>query len=297
MPPVRRPAGGLKPAAIKPAVKQTDPDTQTAIDEPKPKAPEHPWSSPASVIDSQGLSMMLFSMAGIGKTTLGTTMLHSLDGGPMLIVNLDEELRSISDLSGDDVMVWPGEKQHGKIRDWQAIESFTSRLKVGSHPFKSIMFDTLNSLYDKFAMPSSGARGQAGRDPRQIYGEANDLVLRLVGDFCALAREKGLNVLFTCHAEEKQVGENGPLYIRPKITPGVVQGINQRVSMIGYLAPPRMGGARTLQLAASAHVATKIHQPRSGPQVPGKITDPDLGLLIDHIKHHKPYPTPKKDKP
>jgi hypothetical protein len=262
----------------------------SAVVEQKPSpGPTHPWSSPASVVDKQGLSMMLFSLPGMGKTTLGTTMNHSRDGGPMLIVNPDEELRSISDLSGDDVMVWPGEAQQGKIKSWQALESFTSSLLTRKHPFKSIMFDTLNSLYDKFAFPDVKSRNPGSKDPRQIYGEANDMVLRIISDFCAVARERGLNVLFTCHAEEKQVGENGPIYIRPKVSPGVILGINQRVSLIGYLAPPLMG-VRTLQLAASAKVATKIHQPRTGVRLPDKIKSPDLGLLINTMKYKVPYP-------
>jgi hypothetical protein len=258
-------------------------------------APKYPWSSPASVVDKQGLSMMLFAMPGVGKTTLGLSMIESLDGGPMLIVNTDEELRSISDLSDDSgVMVWPGAEQNGKIRNWAAFNAFTGRLLTGSHPFKHIMFDTLNSLYEKFALPDVKARNPGAKDPRQIYGEANDMVLGFVRNFCGIAREKGTNIVFTCHAEEKQVGEDGPIYIRPKVTPGVILGINQAVSLIGYLAPPSLGKPRTLQLAASRMIATKIHQPRTGPQIPDKVIDPNLGKLIDHMKHHKPYPTKKK---
>lgn len=284
MPPATASPGRLKPGSpVKPEA--------TA----KPAAaPELPWSSPSQVVDHQGLSMMLFSLPGVGKTTLGLTMRESDDGGPMLIVNFDEELRSISDLGPeDDVMVWPGEKQNGKIPSWGSIDAFSSRLLSMKHPFKSIMFDTMNSLYDKFALQDVLKRNPGARDPRQTYGEANDMVLSLIRNWCGAAREKGTNVVFTCHAEEKQVGENGPIYIRPKITPGVVLGINQAVSLIGYLHPPKMG-KRELQLGASRMIATKIHQPRSGPQIPDKVDNPNLGLLINHMKHHKPYPTKKK---
>lgn len=286
MPPIRRTLGSAKAAVSEPTLEASE----------APKAPEYPWSSPASVADKQGLSMMLFSPPGVGKTTLGLTMINSLDGGPMLIINTDEELRSLSDLGEDSgVAVWPGVKQGGKIKSWSQIESFTSRILSGSHPFKAIQFDTLNSLYDKFALTDVKARNPSAKDPRQVYGEANDMVLGLVRNFTGIARERGIHVLFTCHSEEKQVGENGPIYTRPKITPGVVLGMNQMVSLIGYLDPPRLGKPRTLQLAASRLIATKIHQPRSGPQVPDKISSPDLGLLIDHLKYHKPYPKGKQD--
>lgn len=295
MSPVRRASGRLKPDVARSSNSPAESNgSESATPAPEVTKPLHPWSSPSSVVDMQGLSMMLFSLAGGGKTTLLLTLRNSLDGGPLLIVNFDEELRSISDLGPNDgVMVWPGEQQGGKIKSWSAIDAFCTKLLTTKHPFTGIAFDTLNSLYDKFALPYVKAKNPSVKDPRQLYGEANDMVLRVVRDFSANAREKGLNVVFTCHAEEKQVGENGPIYIRPKITPGVVLGMNQCVSIIGYLQPPVMGH-RSLQLAASRLVATKIHQPRSGPQVPDKIKDPDLGLLINHLKHKKPYPVKEK---
>lgn len=288
MPPQTASPGRLKPGS---PVKPTAEPSPNGENKPAAKpAPEFPWSSPSKVSDLQGLSMMLFAMAGHGKTTLLLSMLHALDEGPLLIFNFDEELRSISDLGDDSgVMVWPGEKQGGKIASWGAADAFCNRILVGKHPFKYLAFDTLNSMYE-LALKDVKARNPGARDPRQIYGEANDMVLGTVKAFCGMAREKGMNVVFTAHAEEKQVGENGPIYIRPKITPGVVQGINQAVSLIGYLGPPIMG-KRTLQLAPSKLIASKIHQPRTGPQVPDKIKEPDLGLLINHLKHHKRYPT------
>src|SRR6185437_13535205 len=144
MPPQTASPGRLKPGTPVKPEEAAKPAT----------TPDLPWSSPSKVVDRQGLIMMLFALPGMGKTTLGTTMIKSLDGGPMLIINFDEELRSISDLGEDSgIMVWPGEKQNGRIPNWNAISSFSSRLLTGKHPFKAIMFDTLNSLYDKFALP------------------------------------------------------------------------------------------------------------------------------------------------
>lgn len=292
MPPVRRDPGSLKPGPVKTEPTANETASPNGSESATP-APDYPWSSPASVTDRQGLSGMFFSLPGVGKTTLLTTMLHSQDEGRLLILNFDEELRSIQDLTAESgVDVWPGEKQQGRITGWAAIDAICNRLLTRKHPFSHIAFDTLNSLYDKFALPDVKKRHPDGRDPRQTYGEANDMVLMLIRNFCGMAREKGVNVAFTCHAEEKQVGENGPIIVRPKVTPGVVQGINQYVSLIGYLFPPLMG-VRKLQLSPSRVVAAKIHQPRSGSQLPDKIDNPDLGLLINHLKFRKPYPKPK----
>src|SRR5271170_579906 len=85
-----------------------------------------PWSPPSALADKQGLCALLFSRPGVGKTTLALTMLDATDGGPLLFVNFDEEVRSIADR--DDIAVWPGVKQGGKINSWQQAASFCDSL-------------------------------------------------------------------------------------------------------------------------------------------------------------------------
>jgi hypothetical protein len=239
---------------------------------------------------------MVFSDPGVGKTTLATTMLNSETGGPMLFVNFDEEVRSIQDRN--DIMVWPGVKQGGKVGTWLKAESFLSKLSMMKHPFKHIVFDTLNSAYDKFVLPPIAEEMGPRADGRQLYGKANDQLLLVVRTWTAIAREQGINVVFLCHAEEKEVktsGESSVIYKRPAVTPGVIKGMYQLVSTIGYLEPSRMNRPRKLILAPSARIVAKNHQPRSGSQIPNEITDPDLGKLIDHFSGIRPYPTKKKE--
>ena len=237
--------------------------------------------------------MMLFSRPGVGKTELATTMTHSDLGNPMLIINFDEELRSISDRS--DIAVWPGAKTNGKIENWQRAAAFCDSLVTRKHPFKSICLDTLNSAYDKFLFPMAEAEVRAGTDLRQIYGRANDELLRIIRQFAAMSRDRGINVLFCCHDEEKQVGENGPIYIRPSVTPGVIKGMYQSISTVGYLEVTKSldktkPAPRKLITQPTARIVAKNHQPRSGRQIPAELIDPDLGKLIDHIRGVRPYP-------
>jgi AAA domain len=257
-------------------------------------SPDVPWSPASSMTDLQGFNGMIFSNPGVGKTTLGTTMAKAKDGSPLLVINFDEELRSIGDRS--DIMVWPGEKQRGKVGSWLRACAFMDRLLRGNHPFGSIMLDTLNSAYDKFILPPIQEQMGERADGRQVYGKANDELLRYIRAFAAMSRERGTNILFVVHAEEKEekTGDTTRIYIRPSVTPGVIKGMYQSISTIGYLEPGRLKSPRKLILHPTVKVVAKHHQPRTGPQIPSEISDPDLGLLIDHAKGVRPYPFKKE---
>lgn len=262
----------------------------TANGGPAP-APEFPWSPPAEVDDLQGFCGLLFSHPGAGKTTLLTSMLNATDGGPLLIVNFDIEVRSLRDLAGPDVMVWPGKKQRGVIRDWNQIQTFLLRLLSGRHPFKSIGFDTLNGAYG-FALEHI-RKTTNPRDPRMMYGQANDLVIGMMREWSAQTRQSGINVVFTCHDQEKSQGEDRPPLVRPDVTPGVIKIAYQVTSCAAYLEV-RSGDKRRLTMHNKLNTIAKLHQPRSGPQLDLEIDNPDLGRMIDHLRGVRTYPAVKK---
>lgn len=260
------------------------------VDKPEPDVP---WSSPSEVDDLQGFNGFVFSQPGAGKTTLLTTATHATNGGPLLIVNFDQEVRSIRDLTGPDVQVWPGRKQQGKITGYPQIEGFLRRLSTGRHPFKTIGLDSMNGLYG-FALKHIQATTNP-RDPRMMYGQANDLVIGIIREWAAVAREQGINVVATCHVREVVEGEgdSGRVIIRPDVTPGVIKIAYQAFSCAGYLEE-RVGGKRRLTLHNKHNVIAKVHQPQSGPQLDLEIDNPDLGLIIDHLRGVRPYPSAKK---
>ena len=282
--PVRR------PVASRGAVRARSPETDTngsaknKLPVDKPAAEKYPWSPASMVADKQGLNLMIFAMPGAGKTTLAASANDSPLGDPELIVNFDCENRSISDR--DDIMVWPGVDLGGQIESWRQFDAFNTRL-VRKNPFKTIVFDTVSSGYN-YAYREIIGKSSARRDGRQEFGDANQLIIDLVAEWANLSREQGINVIFTCHAEEKQEGENGPINLRPSVTPGVVKGMYQRVSTIGFLEENRQG-KRKLILHNTVKVVAKHHQPRSGNSLPLEIPDPNMGRIIDHIKGKQSY--------
>jgi len=246
------------------------------------------------VSQNQGLNAMLFGPPGAGKSTVVADAVSSEHARELIIINFDGDMSSLEDRT--DIYVWPGgDENNGVIRDWRHFKAFSDKLVRTKHPFKTIQFDTISSAYD-LAYKQSISTGNPNRDGRSIFGDANDLILEVVREWATISRERGINVVFICHAEEKQSGENGPILLRPSVTPGVVKGMYQAVSMIGCLQEKiGPGNHRKLTLHNTAKVVAKIHQPKTGPQIPLEITDPDIGRIIEHVRKVRPYP--QKEKP
>ncbi len=274
-------------SAPKPKVASPVPDKQPE------RSGELPWGPVSSIVDQCGLCMALFGPPGVGKSTSAAGSTSSPHASRLLIVNFDGELRSLADR--DDIQAWP-KKDGGRIRDWSQADSFLSRLaRMRPFPFDVVQIDTVNSMHD-LARAHVEGKSSAGRDGRAIFGDANELCLGVISQYALLTRELGINVFFICHSEEKQEGENGPLRLRMALSPGMVKGIYPRVATIGALMPIPGGNSRRLYLHNTTRVVAKHHQPRTGPQLPIEIINPDMGRIIEHVKGIRPYPVKEKAK-
>jgi AAA domain len=284
-------------AVRRPTPAKPTPTANGAGDKPAAST-DLPWSSPSEVSGFQGFCGFVFSQPGAGKTTLLTGATRAKDGGPLLIANFDVDVQSIRDLTGPEIQVWPGVKQKGKISGWPQIETFLRRcsamVRSGTFPFKTFGLDSLNGLYG-FALTHIQTTTNP-RDPRMMFGQANDLVIGVIREWTAISRETGLNVIATCHIREVPEGEGDQakrVLIRPDVTPGVVKVCYQAFPTAAYLEE-RFGGKRRLTLHNKLNVIAKVHQPQSGPQLDLEIDNPDLGLIVDHLRGVRPYPAAKK---
>lgn len=256
----------------------------------KPAAGELPWGSADEIDEEQGINACLFGFGGSGKTTVAATAYHAASGGPLLIVNLDGEVKSL--VGNKNVQIWP---KKGGVRSWERIQSFTDRLATGKHPFNTIVFDTGNNMY-RYALQHMRSTGNPNRDPRQIFGGANDLVNDIIVKFVTISNEKGTNVIWNWHAEEvkEQAGPDSvKVIIRPDATPGVLKTIYQQHSTIAYLEE-RMQGKRRLYLHNTTKLIAKVHQPQGEGALAVEIDDPDFGKIIDHLRGVAKYDAGKK---
>ena len=231
--------------------------------------------------------MCLFGFSGAGKTTLAAEAQDEPLAQDVLVIALEPGIRSIADR--DDVMVWPKPKEDGTIPEvtYDQVQRLSEQLKrmvrKGESPFKTIVWDSLTAA-QPIALKHVMKVSPTPEMPSQPeYGKANALVLGWIHDWCALSRERGINVIFITHAEEQKDEATGMTYIRMSITPGLQKGVYQTVDSIGYLEE-KTNGDRKLLLKNTSRVIAKYRQPKTGPQLPLEIINPTMGDIIKHAK-------------
>lgn len=253
-----------------------------------------PWSSASKVADKQGVNIAVFGHPGCGKTTLAAGAQDTEHGRNAVFFDFgDAGIRSIRDRPEIQVV-------DAKKMGWDGFDNVLLFLKstIGTdkQPFKTWVFDTMSGM-QKVALAKVMATTPSA-DMRGNYGKANDYVNQVVSDCCALSREQGINVIFNAHAAETQDGENGIVYIRMSLTPGVLNHLLSTVDSIGYLSEGTTSKLpRELLLRSNARVIAKYRQPRSGPQLPEKIKNPSMAALIEHTKGVRTYPVIAQGEP
>lgn len=243
-----------------------------------------PWAPAAEVSKALGMSLALFGYPGSGKTTFAATpktLLLDLEGGAEVLADRT------------DVMVWPKPDANGRLPKitWDDVVALTEGLRnalvKGTLPFNVLCFDTLTTAQRMCLAKVMRASATPDMPSQPEYGKANELLLAMVREWCQLAKEYGINVIFNVHAEEVKDDASGVVLIRMSLTPGVIKGVYQAVSSIGYIAETPGKSAtdpskRKLLLRSTNKVVAKFRQPQSGPQLPLEIDDPSLEKILDH---------------
>jgi len=235
--------------------------------------------------------MCLFGYAGAGKTTLAVSAQDDPEmGADVLVIAWEPGIRSIADR--DDVMVWPKPNDDGTlpVPTWDLTDKLSrdlqKQVRRGECPFKTIVFDSLTAG-QRLSLEKVMKASPTPEMPSQPeYGKANELLLGLIRDWTALSREKGINVIFTAHAEEQKDEATGTMLVRMSLTPGCIKGVYQTVDSIAYLEE-KANGQRKLLLKNTPRVIAKYRQPMTGPQLPLEIVSPTMGDIIRHAKGKK----------
>ena len=254
----------------------------------------NPWKPASETVQDVGVNMAVFGHPGSGKTTLLATAQSSPHGKDVLVIDMEGGTRAISDR--DDVMV-ATDSNGGPIMSWDDLAAISSLLRrqvlEGECPFKTIGFDTLSAMHRLALSKVMKASPTPDMPSQPEYGRANELMLDQVRGWCDLSREKGINVIFNCHAVEEKDDSTGIVLIRMALTPGVIKGVYQAVDSIGYIAEDARTAKRKLLLKTNNRVLAKFRQPLTGPQLPLEIENPNLGEIIEHVRGVKPFDTPQ----
>lgn len=242
-----------------------------------------------------GINMVVFGPPGVGKTTFAASVKAARPDEGVLIFDIDVGRESVRDVdihyaeppkllaargSGENTGDLDRKLSWGELRDYLD----TALALKGSSPYKTLIFDSLSSIYYELLIPKV-----VGSETKKVewphYAEAQRLMTKFVRDAKSLC-EYGINTIFTGHVKEEKDDEI--TNIRLSLPQGVRNEVLLAVNHVGYLTRAKNGETRELHLAPPRRVdGPKFRQTQSGVQVPLLISDPTMGKLLDHLKKGK----------
>jgi phage nucleotide-binding protein len=228
--------------------------------------------SAADVPDQWGLNMLIYGDPGAGKTTLAASAQDSKFGKDVFFMDVEGGTRSIADRK--DITVFRPEK-------WSDIGEAYDYLVTETHKFKTIVVDSITDTQE-MGLSKLVVDSGRGRPSQDEYVMSNSLIKSFVGDLVNLSKTLGWNVIFNAKVREF-AQEGGGIIARPALTDKAVEGVVGLVDVVAYLSVDGDGN-RKLNLRPHGIYTAKVRQPKTGPQLPALIEDPDLGQLLDIMK-------------
>jgi len=237
-----------------------------------------------------GINMLIFGYGGSGKTTLACTAQDTEHGRDVLLLDVDRGVESVSDR--DDVDVLQPSQWKTSTPDEPSLYSILQWIKQqtpgpeGSARYKTVVFDSLTSIYDLILKDILRASPTPDMPSQPEYGKANMALQQLIADMRALG-DLGVNTIFIAHAKEETDQGSNMVLIRLALTPGVTSNVMRTVDHVGYLQVDTGSGNRKLILKNSPRIIAKFRQPRSGPQLPLELLNPNMATIIEHVRKAK----------
>ena len=149
--------------------------------------------SPSQLVQSQGAKILVYGMAGSGKTTLAKTC-----PGKVLVISAEAGLLSIKDAENVDAI---------EVKEAAEVMELHDALKSGTLQYDTVVLDSVSEI-SEILLTWEKSRS---KDPRMAYGNVQESVTNLMRAF----RDLNMHVLFLC--KEDVVNDDGILKHAPKM--------------------------------------------------------------------------------
>ena len=202
-------------------------------------------------------SAIIFGPSGVGKTVLAASSDAIEDYAPVLIVDIEGSAAGVGRLYPNVDVI--------EADTFEKLEDVKRSLLEDEHPYKTIIFDTLNVAQDRaLAHFTELYTGYA------IWGELKRWTVDFVRDF----HHSDMLVFFIAHAKQDKDDNTGRIETTVKIASGAVSEVPTVVDLVGYMQWEQDGEGqmrRTLLVDKHPSIVTKN---RFG--LDGKIYDPTM---------------------
>lgn len=149
--------------------------------------------SPQKLVQNQGAKILVYGMAGAGKTTLAKTA-----PGKVLVISAEAGLLSIKDANNVEAI---------EVKEASEVMELHNALKSGAIQYDTVCLDSVSEI-SEILLTWEKSRS---KDPRMAYGNVQESVTNLMRAF----RDLNMHVLFLC--KEDVVNDDGVLRHAPKM--------------------------------------------------------------------------------
>ncbi len=149
--------------------------------------------SPQKLVQNQGAKILVYGMAGAGKTTLAKTA-----PGKVLVISAEAGLLSIRDANNVEAI---------EVKEASEVMELHNALKSGALQYDTVCLDSVSEI-SEILLTWEKSRS---KDPRMAYGNVQESVTNLMRAF----RDLNMHVLFLC--KEDVVNDDGVLRHAPKM--------------------------------------------------------------------------------
>lgn len=237
--------------------------------------------SPDEAFTQGGIVIGLYARAGFGKTTLAGSIAKSKHAGRVQWIDCKGAAYV---LAGQNLPI-----------DIVQPETFQQLDGLNTHFLKTLdhgtyVFDHITHMQ---VMHLNSMSSASSREWKHYTRSQEWLQDKLINPWVAVAKSKGINVIFIFQEEKDQEEDTKRWITRLNVTPHIAQQIPYYLDYIGNLSLVKEGSEeRVLSFAPSPKTASKTRRPLVGPgsDIPKVIFHPDLSVVLNTLRGDQKWP-------